>query len=89
MLDEAKDERSGKKKKFFIKYHQRTLYHVLMCLSNIIVFSRCWTGYNPKIKNDSTLIAKVLIDIENELSSSDYQDFHTKYEYIHKHMAHT
>ena len=60
-----------------------------MCLLNIIAVSRFLTEYKPNNKNDLPLIVKILIDISNELSSSDYQDFHTKYEHIHKHMAHT
>ena len=89
MLDEAKDKCSGKKKKEFIKGHQSTLYHVLKPLSNIITFSRFWTRYDPHNKKDLPLIAKIFTDIANELSTSDYQEFHTKYEYIYKHMAHT
>ena len=89
MLDEAKDKRSGKKKEVFIKGRQSTLDHVLKLLSNIIAFSRFWTGYDPHTKKDLPLIAKIFTDIANELSTSDYQEFHTKYKYIHKHMAHT
>ena len=78
-----------KKKEVFIKGRQSTLDHVLKLLSNIIAFSRFWTGYDPHTKKDLPLIAKIFTDIANELSTSDYQEFHTKYEYIHKHMAHT
>ena len=78
MLDEAKDKRSRKKKELFVKGRQSTLYHVLMLLSNIIAFSRLWTGYDPHNKNDLPLIAKILTDIANELSTSDYQEFQTK-----------
>ena len=77
MLDEEKDKRLGKKKEVFIKGRQSTLYHVLMRLSNIIAFSRFWTGYDPNNKNDLPLIAKILTDIANEISLSDYQEFHT------------
>ena len=31
----------------------------------------------------------MLTDLANELNSSDYQEFHTKYESIYKHLVHT
>ena len=65
MLDEAKDKHSGKKKAVFIKGLQSTLYHVLKLLSNIIAFSRFWTGYDPHNKKDLPLIAKIFTDIAN------------------------
>ena len=89
MLDEAKDKLLGKKKEVFIKDCQYILDNVVILLSTIIAFSRLQIGYDPNNKYDLPLIAKMLTDLANELSSSDYQEFYTKYESMYKHLVHT